>query len=86
MFAGDYGERLIFAETVDYLHIYETKTFERQQEIDFIGDLTGFDVFEDKLFIGVSEKPYLSCLMQYDLVSPLNTDINSFTSLNNLNI
>ena len=29
MFAGDYGERLIFSEAVDYLHIYETKMFER---------------------------------------------------------
>lgn len=51
-FCGDYGELLTFAESIDFMQIYETKKFEKFQLIDIIGDIIGFDTIDNKLYIG----------------------------------
>jgi len=58
-------DRLVFSETVDHVQIFDTKTFTQHQDIDVFGEITGFDTWEDRLFIGVKEEPNLSCIMEY---------------------
>jgi hypothetical protein len=66
-FDGENGERLIIGETIDFVHIYETKAFEEEQIIEFFGDMAGFDTSNEHLYIGVIEQPNLSCIMEYTL-------------------
>eukprot|EP00347_Sterkiella_histriomuscorum_P000565 403375359 len=62
-----YQDMLIFAESIDYVHIYDTQTYEKHQEINNFGQLSGIDIYEDRLFLALNE-PHMSCLMEYKLI------------------
>lgn len=61
------NELLVFSEGIDYVHIYDDKTYLKHQEIDGFGEVVGMDTFGDKLFFGLMENT-LSCLMEYELI------------------
>lgn len=63
-FAGNNGDHLVFSETVDFVQIYDVATFSENQKIDVFGDITGFDIFGDSLYLGIKNEG-ISCLMEY---------------------
>lgn len=65
-FIGEGGEMLGFSETIDHIQIFDTKTFTFHQDIDIFGEITGWDTYNDRLFIGLKEDN-ISCLMEYQL-------------------
>ena len=59
------GKFMMMAEPADFVHIYSTKhNYERRQEIDFFGEISGFSLSPDgeSLFIGVWDRVYASLL------------------------
>ena len=66
-FSSD-GQFMAMAEEVDFVHIYDTKhMYNKSQEIDFFGELTGISFSPDteSLFIGVQEVSY-GFLLEYN--------------------
>ena len=66
-FSSD-GQFMAMAEEVDFVHIYDTKhMYNKRQEIDFFGELTGISFSPDteSLFIGVQEVSY-GFLLEYN--------------------
>ncbi|TKY72480.1 WD repeat-containing protein [Spatholobus suberectus] len=60
------GEFMAMGEDVDFVHVYHAKEwFEREQEIDFFGHVSGLSFSPDteSLFIGVSMDTYPTLLM-----------------------
>ncbi|KAL3614908.1 hypothetical protein CASFOL_040569 [Castilleja foliolosa] len=63
------GQLMATAEPADFVHIYDVKSgYEKEEEIDFYGETSGFSFSPDKdsLFVGVWD-PFYSSLMQYNL-------------------
>ncbi|KAF6148377.1 hypothetical protein GIB67_025596, partial [Kingdonia uniflora] len=61
------GQFMATAEPTDFVHVYNAKNgYEKQQEIDFFGEISGvsFSPDTDSLFIGVWDRTYGS-LLQY---------------------
>ncbi|XP_078433930.1 putative WD repeat-containing protein C2A9.03 [Wolffia australiana] len=59
------GQFLMMAEPADFVHIYSTKqNYERRQEIDFFGEISGFALSPDdeSLFVGVWDRIYASLI------------------------
>ncbi len=63
-FSGENGDHLVFSETVDFVQIYDVATFSENQKIDVFGEITGFDIYDDSLYLGVKNDG-ISCLMEY---------------------
>ncbi|CDW83213.1 uncharacterized wd repeat-containing [Stylonychia lemnae] len=66
-----HDDKLIFAESIDYVHIYDQKTFKLHQEIDIFAEISGIDVFEDKLFIAGHDHMF-SCLMEFSTCNSIH--------------
>ncbi|KAJ3675674.1 hypothetical protein LUZ60_004716 [Juncus effusus] len=61
-FSSD-GRFLFFAEAADFVHVYDAEVnYERRQEIDFFGEISGISIGEDELFVGVWDRVYASLL------------------------
>lgn len=58
------SDHLVFSETVDFLQIYDVPNFKENQKIDVFGDITGFDICGNTMFIGIKNDG-VSCLMEY---------------------
>lgn len=66
-FSSD-GQFLAMAEPADFVHIYSIKeNFERRQELDFFGEITGLSLSPDdeSICIGIWDRTYAS-LLQYN--------------------
>ncbi|PWA70849.1 WD40/YVTN repeat-like-containing domain-containing protein [Artemisia annua] len=62
------GQFLVVAEPADFVHVYETnKNYEKRQEIDFFGEISGVSLSPDDetLYVGVWDRTYAS-LLQYN--------------------
>lgn len=59
------SDKMAFSETIDHIQVFDTATFTEHQDIDMFGEITGFDVYGNKMYIGVKEDPNLSCIMEY---------------------
>lgn len=65
-FSND-GELLIWGESIDYVHITESRLFEEEQIVDFFGEISGIGMSQESaspssLYIGVSDSHYPSIL------------------------
>ncbi|KAL1535250.1 hypothetical protein AAHA92_31330 [Salvia divinorum] len=63
-FSAD-GQFLVMAEPADFVHIYGTReNFERRQELDFFGEITGVSLSPDdeSIFVGIWDRTYASLL------------------------
>lgn len=59
------GQFLVMAEPADFVHIYNIKeNFERRQELDFFGEITGVSLSPDdeSIYIGIWDRTYASLL------------------------
>lgn len=65
-FSSD-GELLIWGESIDYVHITESRLFEEEQTVDFFGEVSGIGLSQESatprsLYIGISDNQYPSIL------------------------
>lgn len=56
------GKYLAFSENVDFVHVYDTRSYDMGQEIDLFGELAGFDFNKEgnAIYIGVTDATYKS--------------------------
>ncbi|KAF6149111.1 hypothetical protein GIB67_038894 [Kingdonia uniflora] len=61
------GRFMAMAEPADFVHIYDTRGYEQEQEIDFFGEIAGISFSPDTeaLFVGVADREYGS-LMEFN--------------------
>ena len=55
------GGRLVCAESCDFVHVVDL-VCQRQQTIDFFGEIAGVSMFEDELYVGNADSIYGSIL------------------------
>jgi len=65
-FSSD-GELLVWGESIDYVHITESRLFEAEQTVDFFGEVSGIGLSQENptprsLYIGISDNHYPSIL------------------------
>ncbi|KAH6768182.1 Transducin/WD40 repeat-like superfamily protein [Perilla frutescens var. frutescens] len=63
-FSAD-GQFLVMAEPADFVHVYNTgENYERRQELDFFGEVTGLSLSPDdeSIYIGIWDRTYASLL------------------------
>ncbi|KAJ2724364.1 hypothetical protein H4S00_002288 [Coemansia sp. D1744] len=61
------GRFLLAAEAADYVHVYETPSFERAQQIEFLGEVAGATFSPDAncVFVGISDAVHSDTLAEF---------------------
>ncbi|KAJ2664300.1 hypothetical protein IW148_002124 [Coemansia sp. RSA 1199] len=78
------GRFLLAAEAADYVHVYETPTFECAQQVEFMGEVAGATFSPDAncMFVGISDAVHADTLAEFTRISdPAHLDTQGFTRI-----
>ena len=56
------GKYLVCSESIDFLHVVDTRSYQHGQLIDIFGEISGFACTETSLYVGIADRTYASLL------------------------